>query len=61
MGRLFVGKRMAIWAGKPLWVKGIEKIPVTFLPVEKICRWEIASWRLPEALRENGEGMWAFT
>jgi hypothetical protein len=36
MGRLFVGKRMAIWAGKPLRMQSIEKIPVALLFVEKI-------------------------
>jgi len=36
MGRLFVGKRMAIRAGKPLRMQSIEKIPVALLFVEKI-------------------------
>lgn len=56
MRSLTVGEPMAIRAAKPLRVKGIEEIPVAFLLIEKICRWEIASWRLPEALRENVDG-----
>ena len=36
MGRLFVGKGMAIRAGKPLRMQSIEKIPIALLFVEKI-------------------------
>ena len=36
MGRLFVGKRMAIRAAESLRMQSIEKIPVALLFVEKI-------------------------
>ena len=36
MGSLTVGKRMAVWAGKPLRMQSIEKIPVALLFAQKV-------------------------